>query len=322
MKRKFGIVIVAALAVMATANAQSRRARDEVNDGPALGVARVSVADGDVRLQRPSGADFQARASTALVYGDRLKTGDDSKAEVQFDVGNFLRMSSNSEVKIEELGNKRFQFEVVRGLVSFSQFRNAEADVEITTPQTTVYPLKRGVYVVEVRDVGQTDVTVRDGAADVDTDRGTQKVKGGMISVRGQDRDVSVRMAKAEPRDSFDDWNKRRDKILEPDGGRGGWYGPSLWWGPSFGYGWGYPPGFYGGYSTIYVGGGGRAAMRADTAAAGAAGARLELGRFELSRFEFSGLELGRLEFGRLVLEQRPPDRAIRRHASGSVERP
>lgn len=265
MRKALGIGILIALAwTAAPADAQNRRGRGEANDGPALGVARVSVADGDVRLLRPSGADFQARASTALVHGDRLTTGADSKAEVQFDIGNFLRMNSNTEVVILELGNRRFEMEVVRGLVSYSQFRHSEADVEIETPQATIFPLKRGVYVVEVRDVGQTDITVRDGAAEVETDRGVEKVKSGLLSVRGEDRDVSVRMAKAEPRDPFDDWNKRRDKILEPDGGRRGWFGPPLWWGPSFGYGWGYPRGWYGGIGvrTVYVSGRGRGRRR------------------------------------------------------------
>ena len=265
VRKIVGITALATLAWTAQpADAQDRRGRGDRNDGPALGVARVSVADGDVRLQRPSGADFQARASTALVHGDRLTTGADSKAEIQFDIGNFLRMSSNTEIAILELGNKRFQMEVAHGLVSFSQFKRAEADVEIETPQATIFPLKRGTYVVEVHGVGQTDVTVRDGAADVETDRGVEKRKSGLLVVRGEDRDVSMRTAKAEPRDSFDDWNKRRDKILEPDGGRRGWFGPPLWWGPGFGYGWGYPRGWRGGIGvrTVFVAGRGRGRWR------------------------------------------------------------
>ncbi len=260
MRKAIGILALAALTLAAApADAQNRRGRGGGdNDGPALGVARVSVADGDVRLSRPSGADFQARASTALVHGDRLITGDRSKAEIQFDIGNFLRLSSNTEVRILDLGNKRFQMEIVRGLASYSQFRRAEADVEIETAQAAVFPLKHGVYVVEVHGVGQTDVTVRDGAAEVETDRGVEKVKHGVLVVRGEDRDVDVRTAKAEPRDPFDDWNKRRDKILEPDGGRRGWFGPPLWWGPSFGYGWGYPRGWNVGVSTVYIHRGGR----------------------------------------------------------------
>ena len=224
--------------------------RGSENRGPTLGVARVSVTDGDVRVLRNSGDSIQAQAGMPLVLGDRFLTGPRSRAEVQFDGGNFARLSADTEVLIGQLGNKRFQIEVVNGLVGFSQFEGFEADVDVETALATVRTIKPSVFVVEHHGAGQTDVTVRDGAVEVFTDDGIEKVKSGLLSVRGESADIELRTAKAEPKSGFDDWAKRRDKLLERDG-RSAWQR----WTPSYvglgvGYGgWGYPWGWgYGGW--------------------------------------------------------------------------
>jgi hypothetical protein len=239
--------------------------RGSENRGPTLGVARVSVTDGDVRVIRASSDAVQAQAGMPLVLGDRFVTGAKSRAEVQFDGGNFARLGADTEVRIGELGNKRFEIEVLSGLVSFSQFDGFEADVDIETSLATVRTIKPAVFVVEHHAASQTGVTVRDGAVEVFTDDGIEKVKGGLLSVRGNADEVTMRTAKAEPKSGFDDWAKRRDKLLERDG-RSAWQR----WTPSYiglgvGYGYGYPWGWgYGGYgygpryTTIIRGGGHR----------------------------------------------------------------
>src|SRR5258708_39061217 len=50
------------------------------------GVARVSVIQGDVSVQRGDTGDWSAAAlNQPLVAGDRISTGDRSKAELQLD---------------------------------------------------------------------------------------------------------------------------------------------------------------------------------------------------------------------------------------------
>lgn len=256
MSKMIRLIAIGAIVAVAL-GAQSRDDDDDYeprrgseNREPTLGVARVSVTDGDVRVLRNSGDTLQAQAGMPLVMGDRFVTGPKSRAEIQFDGGNFARLSSDTEILIGQLGNKRFALEVVSGLVGFSQFRGFEADVDVETSLATVRTIKPAVFVVEHHGVGQTDVTVRDGAVEVFTDDGIEKVKGGLLSVRGDPNDVDLRLAKAEPKSGFDDWAKRRDKLLERDG-RATWQR----WTPSYvglgvGYGgWGYPWGWgYGGW--------------------------------------------------------------------------
>jgi hypothetical protein len=218
--------------------------------GPGLGVARISLTDGDVRILRPSGDDFEAHAGMPLVRGDRLVTGSKSRAEIQFDGGNYGRLSAETEVRMTELGNKRFKVDLIRGLLGFSQFRGFEADVDVQTTLAAVRPIKASVFAVEHHGIGETDVAVRDGSVEVFSDEGIEKVKSGLLIVRGEPNDVTLRTAQAEPKSGFDDWNKRRDKLLERDG-RASWqrWAPSyVGLGVGYGRGWGYGgfgPGFY-----------------------------------------------------------------------------
>ena len=242
-----GAIVAVALGAQDTDEEDYEPRRGSENRGPTLGVARVSVTDGDVRVLRNAGEGLQAQAGMPLVLGDRFVTGPKSRAEIQFDGGNFARLNADTEVRIGELGNKRFEVEVVNGLVSFSQFAGFEADVDVETTLATGRTIKPSVFVGEHHRAGQTDVTVRDGAVEVFTDDGIEKLKSGLLSVRGDPTDIDLRTAKAEPKSAFDDWAKRRDKLLERDG-------RSTWqrWTPSYvglgvGYGgWGYPWGGWG----------------------------------------------------------------------------
>ena len=223
--------------------------RDEREPATSLGVARLGVADGDVSVRAPSGDREQAQAGMRVVSGDLLITGPDSRAEVILDRGNFLRLGPNSELRVGGLGNRSFRVELLRGVASLTQFDRADADATIETTHASVRIVKPSVVTVEFRDVGQTDVTVRNGAVDVLTDRGVQRVKDDAVVVRAERDQTSVRQAKAGDRDEFESWVKHRDKILDRDRGRGWWpnyVGLGYGYGGFWPYGGFYRPGFLG----------------------------------------------------------------------------
>src|SRR5262245_52818461 len=66
----------------------------ESGDAPEHGVARISVMSGDVTVRRgDSGEDIAAEVNAPLVALDHVFTNRDSRAELQFDSANFLRLA-------------------------------------------------------------------------------------------------------------------------------------------------------------------------------------------------------------------------------------
>src|SRR5215471_2949311 len=70
----------------------------EPGDAPEHGVARISMMSGDVTVRRgDSGEDVAAEVNAPLVALDHVFTNQGSRAELQFDSTNFLRLSADGE---------------------------------------------------------------------------------------------------------------------------------------------------------------------------------------------------------------------------------
>lgn len=187
---------------------------------PGRGVARISVINGDVSVRRGDSGDWVAAAVNApLVVQDTIATGPGSRAEVQFDYANMLRLASNTEVRLSELEYRRYQVQVARGTVEFRVLRNSDADVEVSTPAVSVRPSKRGAYRVTVREDGETEITARSGEVEVYTPRGVEYVKSGRTMLaRSDSGGPEYQMVSAVEYDEFDRWNEQRDRVLERSG--------------------------------------------------------------------------------------------------------
>ena len=184
---------------------------------PGPGVARISLINGDVSVRRADSGDFVAAAINApLVAPDTILTGRSSRAEVQLDYANMVRLAPSTEVRLTELEYERFQVQVAIGLVNWSVLRDSNADVDISTPNVSVRPVRRGRYRVEVRADGTTVVTVRDGEAEIFTPAGSEFLREGrMMIVRGPADSPEFQIASAARKDEWDEWNRDRDKYLE-----------------------------------------------------------------------------------------------------------
>ncbi len=181
------------------------------------GVARVSLTNGEITMQRGDSGDWMAAAVNApLVSGDRLYAARASRAEVQFDQSNFLRLGEETEVRMAELDLNRYQVQVSKGVVTYRILRGSTAQVEINTPAVAVRPRENGVYRIEVLENGESQITVRDGAAEIYSSQGREALREGrtMIARTGPDGRVEVQVVRAEGRDDWDRWNERRDKDL------------------------------------------------------------------------------------------------------------
>lgn len=185
------------------------------------GVARISLIQGDVSAQRGDTGDWAAAAlNQPLVVGDRISTGDDSKAELQLEHSNILRLGNNAQAKIAtmqraQLERAQIQVQVGQGLAYYSVFKDSEADAEIDTPNAAIRPAsKEGIYRVEVNGF-ETQVIVRAGAADISTPQGSTHVDVGQAAtIRGTTDEAGSVLGGAPPRDSWDSWNDDRDRVI------------------------------------------------------------------------------------------------------------
>ena len=207
---KFGMLlaIIAVLTLAKPAAAQTK---------PELGVARISLTNGEVTTRRGDSGDWvEGRVNLPLVEGDSIATGRASRAEVQLDSANFVRLNESTELSMAQLGNRQFRIQVVQGVATYSELKGGEADVDIETPHVAVRPLKHGNYRVEVTGAGETIVTVRSGEAEIASREGRETLKSGrMMIVRGPAEEAEFQLVKAARRDDWDYWNERRDKQLQ-----------------------------------------------------------------------------------------------------------
>ncbi|MCC6390697.1 MAG: hypothetical protein IT167_08845 [Bryobacterales bacterium] len=181
-------------------------------------MARISLLQGDVSVRRGDSGEWVAAAPNApLVVQDRLITGGGaSLAEVQLDYNNLVRLASNAEVRFAELEDGRFILQLASGTATYRILRDSNAQVELSTPNVAVYPLRRGLYRVTILPDDTTEITVRSGEVDIYTPRGSERLRAGRtMLVRGTPDDPEFQVTAAIPRDDWDQWNEKRDRDLE-----------------------------------------------------------------------------------------------------------
>ena len=180
------------------------------------GVARISLMNGDVSVRRGDSADWVAGVVNApLLTADQIVTGPNSRAEVQFDSANMLRIGGNAEVHLAQLENRRYQLELARGTVTFRVLRASDANVEVDTPTVSVRPSRQGSYRITVKDTGETEITSRAGDVEIFSPGGSQWLNAGQtMQVRGTAADPEFQIMAALAPDDWDRWNDSRDGVL------------------------------------------------------------------------------------------------------------
>lgn len=172
--------------------------------------------DGEVSVQRGDSGDWVAGIVNApLLSDDRIATGANSRAEVQFDSSNLLRLGGNAQLKLTTLEYGRYQMEFAKGTMTYRVLRPTNANLEIDTPSLSVRPSKVGSYRISVNDAGETEITVRSGDLEVFTPRGSQWINAGQtMMARGSASDPEFQIVSAIPQDDWDRWNETRDRTF------------------------------------------------------------------------------------------------------------
>jgi hypothetical protein len=215
MKRALTRLLVAGLLFSGFVWAQEEDDNGSAGEA-AHGVARISLMNGDVSVQRgDNGQTVAAAPNGPLEAGDHLLTGGNGSAEIQFDAGNFVRLGTDTEVRLASLENNQYQVQLGRGTIALAVIRDSSGQLEIDTPNIAFRPRQRGSYRISVTDDGQSEITVRAGAGDVYTQQGTEALEAGqMMMVRGPVSDPEFQVVQAPAMDDWDRWNQQRDQSL------------------------------------------------------------------------------------------------------------
>jgi hypothetical protein len=194
----------------------SLQAQDESGDDASHSVARISLIQGEVNVQRGDSGEVVAAALNApLQAQDHLQTADGSRAEIQFDSSNMVRLGAGTDVGLGNMAYRQYQLQLATGTIEYRVLRAQNATVELDTPSISIRPQRTGEYRVTVTPDGTTTVTVRSGQAEIYSPRGSQTLSAGRtMLVRGSQSDPEFQMEAALPRDQFDDWNHNRDQDL------------------------------------------------------------------------------------------------------------
>ncbi|MGH9357791.1 MAG: DUF6600 domain-containing protein [Terriglobia bacterium] len=203
-----------AVLVFVTLGVAGSRLFAQVNTSP--GVARVSLIHGEVSTARgDTGTWVAAAINEPLVTGDSISTGASSRAEVQLDYANVLRLGEKTEAKVADLSNSHIQVQLAQGLADYTVLKGNQADLEIDTPNMAVHPAEPGTYRIEVFSNSEATVIVRKGSAQISTPQGSTTVKQSeMIRVEGT-QNPQYRVVGAPARDAWDQWNEQRNNIVQ-----------------------------------------------------------------------------------------------------------
>jgi hypothetical protein len=191
-------------------------ARAQDPDDLKRGVARISLINGDVSVRRGDSGDWVAGVINApLLTDDYVASGPNSRAEIQFDANNLLRVGGNAELRLTQLEYGRNQMELAHGVMTYRMLRPSDGNIEVDTPSLSVRPQHPGSFRVSVNDAGETEVTARNGDVEVFTPRGSQWVRNGQtLMARGASGDAEFQVVAAGAPDEWDRWSDSRDRAM------------------------------------------------------------------------------------------------------------
>ena len=191
-------------------------ARAQDPDDLKRGVARISLMNGDVSVRRGDSGEWVAGVINApLLTDDRVATGPNSRAEVQFDASNLVRLGANGELRLTQLESARYQMELARGVMTYRMLRTSDGNIEIDTPSLSVRPSRQGSFRISVTEAGETEVTARNGDVEVFTPHGSQWVRNGQtLTAHGAPTDAEFQVVAAGGMDDWDRWSDNRDRTI------------------------------------------------------------------------------------------------------------
>ena len=176
-------------------------------------IARLSYLEGHVSFQHAKDVDWSAASiNTPLQPADRIYTGEDGRAEIQFDEGSVLRLAEKTDVEILSLSEDLIQLRILVGLTTLTV--ESSAGFEINTPAAAFNTIRKGVYRFDVLENGDADAIVRKGLLDAANNNLSRRVESGEVLHVTAGEQSTHTVARYDSRDQWDEWNDRRNADL------------------------------------------------------------------------------------------------------------
>lgn len=178
-----------------------------------LGELRVSLLLGDVQVNTVETSEWvPASINMPLKEGDRLWVPGGARTEIQLRDGTNIRLDEFTSMDILRIDEGSAQFYLTEGH-AYVYFRDSGIDlIQVDTPVSSVRVYDRSVFRVDVRDDGNTHVSVYDGSVYAETGRGRTQVRREQTLSLGQDD--YAELSPLGPADEWERWNKDRNEAV------------------------------------------------------------------------------------------------------------
>ncbi|HEX9205862.1 MAG TPA: DUF6600 domain-containing protein [Candidatus Deferrimicrobiaceae bacterium] len=160
---------------------------------PAYSIARLKVLDGSVWVRTEANGDWEEFSTNSPVPpGSRISVPASSEGELQFHGGQYLLLTSGTDLEVRELKEGRSVFRIRSGEIRFDLPPDDFAPVTVRVPGSArVHVPVPGKYWVVVDEKNRTNLVVRSGEATVVKDEGEVRVRGGEQALIGEEVRVS-----------------------------------------------------------------------------------------------------------------------------------
>jgi hypothetical protein len=176
-------------------------------------VARLGFVGGSVSLRSADGGEWSvATLNYPLTGGDGLRTGADSRAELQLGTS-VVRLAAETAIAFSNVDDRVVRLRLMQGSLSVRVHSLGPDDaVEIDTPNAAVSVLETGFYRTDVSKADGTTVTVRQGrvhieagASAIDLDEHQSAVVSALAAEMPQVGDAALP-------DDWENWCEERDR--------------------------------------------------------------------------------------------------------------
>ena len=211
--RRQGVVLAALLLCASASLAQAQTNPGDDSVDPPSRVARLSYLSGDLGLLPAGATDWDdASINRPLTTGDRLASGDDARAELEFG-GATLQLAQRSDLGLLNLDERLAQIELTQGTLTLSVRQLDEGQsYEIETPTVALVISQPGRFRVDI-DGDATRVTAFEGNARVYGENNAQRDVFAGRSYRFVDSSLAaVAISDIGGGDGFDAWVDQRDQ--------------------------------------------------------------------------------------------------------------